>query len=404
MYPEELDLGTAYWWSPDSKRIAYLQFDTSHEMQYPQVDLRGLRGTLEMERYPQAGTPNADVRLGVVSPDGGSTRWMDLGETRNHLLARVYWRPDSSAVAIERLNRVQTWLDFLFADPADGVARTVIHEKDPAWINPGNEFRFLKSNQFLWSSERDGYRHLLFYSADGKQVSRITEGNWEVTALAGVDEAHARLYYAATEAASPLDRQLYTIGFDGKSKKRVTQPAGTHTISMSPTTEYYLDTFSSLSSAPRRTLHTIDGAEWALYREADRKVQDEYNILPTEIVEMKASDGTLLYGRLIKPAGFKAGQKYPAIVMVYGGPGAQSVHNAWAGATWDQALAHRGFVIWQVDNRGSVGRGHAFESPLYRRFGEKELADQRDGVHWLIAQGFADPARIGIYGWSYGAT
>ena len=112
VYPEELDLGTAYWWSPDSKRIAYLQFDTSHEMQYPQVDLRGLRGTLEMERYPQAGTPNADVRLGVVSPDGGSTRWMDLGETRNHLLARVYWRPDSSAVAIERLNRVQNELDF----------------------------------------------------------------------------------------------------------------------------------------------------------------------------------------------------------------------------------------------------------------------------------------------------
>ncbi len=401
VYPEELDLGTAYWWSPDSKRIAYLQFDTSHEMQYPQVDLRGLRATLEMERYPQTGTPNADVRLGVIPADGGQTRWMDLGETRDHLLARVYWRPDSSAVAIERLNRVQNELDFLLADPADGVARRLIHEKDPVWINVGDQFRFLKSNQFLWSSERDGYRHLYLYSSEGKQLSRITEGNWEVTALAGVDEEHSRLYYTGTEAG-PLERQLYSIGFDGTGKKRLTQAAGTHTVSMSPTTGYYLDTFSSLTSPPRRTLHTNDGAEWAVYREADHKLQDEYNLLPTEIVQVKASDGTLLYARLIKPAAFKPGQKYPAIVMVYGGPHAQSVHNAWAGATWDQALAHRGFVIWQLDNRGSGGRGHTFETPLYRRLGEKELADQRDGVRWLTSQGFVDPARIGIYGWSYG--
>jgi dipeptidyl-peptidase-4 len=157
-----------------------------------------------------------------------------------------------------------------------------------------------------------------------------------------------------------------------------------------------------MTTPPRRTLHTIDGAEWSIYREADRKLQDEYNLLPSEIVQVKASDGTQLYARLIKPANFHAGQKYPAIVMVYGGPGAQSVRNSWSGATWDQALAHRGFVIWQLDNRGAAGRGHAFESALYRRLGEKELADQREGVRQLIAQGFVDPARIGIYGWSYG--
>lgn len=409
VYPEELDLGTAYWWSPDSKRLAYLQFDVSHEMQYPQVDLRGLRGSLELERYPQAGTPNADVRLGVISAEGGSTKWMDLGETRDHLLARVHWRPDSSGIAIHRLNRVQNELDLLLADPADGVARTLIHEKDPTWINITDQFHFLKSGEFVWSSERDGFRHLYRYSADGKQMGRITQGNqqgnqqgnWEVTDVAGVDEAASRVYYVSTEA-SPLERQLYAIHMDGSGKQRLTQAAGSHSISMSPSHEYFLDTYSSLTTPPRRTLHAIDGAEWAVYREADHKVQDEYNLLPTEIVQVKAPDGTLLYARLIKPPNFRAGQKYPAIVMVYGGPHAQSVRNSWTGATWDQALAHRGFVIWQLDNRGAAGRGHAFESPLYRRLGEKELADQREGVRHLISQGFVDPARIGIYGWSYG--
>jgi dipeptidyl-peptidase-4 len=171
---------------------------------------------------------------------------------------------------------------------------------------------------------------------------------------------------------------------------------------MGPTTEYYVDTFSSLTQPARRTVNASDGTEWSVYREMDRRLIDEYEVLPAEIVTFKGSQGTLFYARLIKPANFHAGEKYPAIVMVYGGPGAQSVRNAWSGATWDQALAQRGFVIWQVDNRGSRGRGHAFEAPIYHRMGKTELADQLEGIHYLVGQGFVDPARIGIYGWSYG--
>jgi dipeptidyl-peptidase-4 len=171
---------------------------------------------------------------------------------------------------------------------------------------------------------------------------------------------------------------------------------------MGPTAQYYVDTFSSMTEPPRRTIHGNDGKEWAVYREADRKPLEQYQILPSEIVTIKASDGTPLYARLIKPAHFDPSKKYPAIVMVYGGPGAQSVRDAWTGLSWDQALAQMGFVIWQLDNRGSTGRGHAFEAPLYRRFGQTELADQRRGVDYLISQGYVDRARIGIYGWSYG--
>ncbi len=400
VYPEELDLGTAYWWSPDSSRIAYLQFDVSHEFVYPQVALGGLRAIAEPERYPQAGTPNPEVRLGVVSASGGNTRWMDLGEPRGSLIARVYWAPDSLELAIERFNRVQNERDLMVALP-NGTSRVVLHESDPYWINTDDLFHFLSDGEFLWGSERDGFRHLYLYSLDGKQRKRLTEGNWEVTALAGVDEAKQRVYFVSTQA-SPLERQLYSVRLNGKDLTRISQGAGTHHISMGPACEYYMDTFSSLTEPPRKTLHRSNGAEWGTFWEAGHKLSDEYEILPTETVTLKAGDGTLLYAQLIKPANFRAGEKYPAVVMVYGGPGEQEVIDAWRGATWDQVLAQRGFVIWQLDNRGSAGRGHAFESPLYHRFGKTELADQLEGVKYLIEQGFVDPARIGIYGWSYG--
>jgi dipeptidyl-peptidase-4 len=401
VYPEELDLGTAYWWSPDSRKIAYLQLDIAREMIYPQVALGGLRAILEPERYPQAGTANAEVHAGVVPATGGPTRWMDLGETRGFLIARVYWSPDSSKLAIERFTRVQNQVDLMFADAATGSSKSILHETDPYWINANDLFRFLNDGEFLWGSERDGFQHIYVYGPDGKQRKKLTEGNWEVTSIAGLDESRQTLYFVSSEG-SPLERQLYSIKLSGKDRKRISQGAGTHAISMSPTTDYYIDTFSSLTQPPRRTVHSGDGAESSVYREADRRLTDEYEVLPTEMVSFKGSDGTLFYARLIKPANFRAGEKYPAIVMVYGGPGAQSVRNSWSGATWDQALAQRGFVIWQMDNRGSKGRGHAFEAPIYRRMGKVELADQLEGVRYLIGQGFVDPARLGIYGWSYG--
>jgi dipeptidyl-peptidase-4 len=171
---------------------------------------------------------------------------------------------------------------------------------------------------------------------------------------------------------------------------------------MGPTAEYYLDDFSSLTEPPRTTVRSIGGEEWAVFRDADRKLIDNYLIQPREIVTFKAHDGTELYGRVIKPANFRVGEKYPAVVMVYGGPGEQTVRNAWEGADFAQVLAARGFAVWEMDNRGSSGRGHAFETPLYRRFGKTELADQLEGVRYLVAQGFVDPGRLGIYGWSYG--
>jgi dipeptidyl-peptidase-4 len=402
VYPEELDLGTAYWWSPDSKRIAYLQFDVSREPVFPQVDLLSARARLEPERYPKAGNPNADVRVGVVGAIGGETRWMDLGETRESLIARVDWLPGGQGLAVQRLNRIQNRLDLMIADPSTGAASLLLREQEPYWINVTDNYRFLKDGKpVLWSSEREGFRHLYLYTMEGKLAHTLTRGEWEITALAGVDEAAKAVYYVST-VQSPLERQLYRVGFDGKHPARLTPTKGTHTISMSPVCDFYLDSESSLTAPTQRTLHSKDGKQIAVYMEADRAAVDELEILPTEIVKFTTSDGALLYARLIKPAGFTPGKKYPAIVMIYGGPHSQNVRDIWSGASWDQALAARGFVIWQVDNRGSSGRGHRWESGIFRNFGAKELEDQVEGVRYLESLGFVDSARIGIHGWSYG--
>jgi dipeptidyl-peptidase-4 len=401
VYPEELDLGTAYWWSPDSQKLAYLQFDVSREQLYPQADFLKIQAVAEPERYPKAGTPNADVRLGIVPQVGGRTRWVDAGETRDWLLARVAWRPDSSEVLVQKLNRVQNQLHLLAADAGTGKTRDLLTETDSAWVNVDADPHFLKDGSFLWTSERSGYRHIYHYSPTGELRKQLTSGDWEVNSINGVDEEAGRVYFTSTEA-SPLQRQLYVVNLDGSGKRQITEAAGTHTVNMSPNASWFLDSYSSLTQPTRRVLRKADGSEWTVYREADRKALDEYEILPTEIVEFTPAGGPKLYARLIKPANFDPSKKYPAIVMVYGGPHAQSVRDSWSGLTWDQALAHKGFVIWQVDNRGSSGRGHRFEAPLYRRLGKQELEDQLAGVKHLLSMGFVDPQRIGVNGWSYG--
>ena len=402
VYPEELDLGTAYWWSPDSKSIAYMRFDISREPSYPHEDLRGPRPIYEPQRYPQAGENNPEVRVGVVGAGGGNTRWMDAGNTRDALIARVGWAPDSRSVYMVRTNRIQNKLELLLAAAGSGKASRILEEADKFWVNIQEDPVFVHSGQqFLWLSERDGFRHIYLYSVDGEQTKQLTQGPWEVTGITGVDEKAGRIYYSASET-SAVERQFYSVGITGEGKRQLSSGAGTHTIAMGPGGHFYLDTYSSLSSPPRTTVHAGDGHELRVYREQNKRLADDYEILPTELVSFRTPDGTLLYARLIRPANFEAGKKYPAVVLVYGGPDSQGVRNAWMGADLDQVLANEGFVIWQVDNRGSSGRGHAFETPVFRKLGSIELADQVAGVNYLISLGFVDRARIGIRGWSYG--
>ncbi len=403
VYPEELNLGTAYWWAPDSQAIAYLQFDVSKEPIYPHQDLRGPRPVYEPQRYPQAGENNPEVRLGVIPAGGGMTRWLDVGDTvRASLIARAGWVPDSRQIYVVKTNRIQNQLEFLLYDAASGSKRTVYKESDPFWVNVEGDPVFLKDGKrFLWTSERDGFRHLYLYSTRGGGAIQLTRGAWQVTDVSGVDESAGRVYFRSNEE-SPLERQLYSVKLDGADKRRVTSGAGTHRVLMAPGCGVFLDIFSSLSSPPEATLRTAGGEALAVYRQADRRALEKFAFLPTEIVEFKSKAGVTFYATLIKPAGFDPAKKYPAFVNVYGGPHAQAVRNAWPGMGIDQVYAHKGYVVWQMDNRGTSGRGHAFETPVFHNLGAIELADQREGIERLIAMGFVDRARIGVNGWSYG--
>lgn len=402
VYPEELELGTAYWWSPDSKAIAYLQFDISREPIVPHEDVLGVRVRYEPERYPQVGENNADVHLGVVPAAGGATRWLEVGDTRNaYLIARAGWMPDSRSVYVVRMNRVQNRLELFSIGVESNMPASILREADPYWINLDGDVRFLKDGKrFLWTSEKDGYRHIYLHSVEGKELKQLTKGEWEVRSILDVDDE--RVLYLSNEG-SPLEQHLYSVKLNGGGKQRLDKTEGTHRVSAGPGAPYYLDTYSTLKSPSRTTLHSGDGAELGVYREANTKAMDEYEILPTEIVKFKGADGTELHGRLIKPKGFQTGKKYPVLVEVYGGPGVMlPVHNSWTGLSMDQVYAHKGYVVWECENRGGQGRGHRFETAIFRNLGSAELADQLAGVKYLVSLGFADEKRIGIHGWSYG--
>src|SRR4029077_9736113 len=228
VYPEELEIKTAYWWAPDSSAIAYLEMDEHKVSQYPLVDFSSPTGEAEMERYPTAGGANPIVRVFVASLNGGEPRAMDMGAETHIYIPRVHWLTDSKQLAIQRLNRAQTRLDFLIADASTGKTRTALSESDANWINLSDDLYFLQyGKRFLWSSERSGYRHLYLFDLEGKQLAQLTKGEWEVTSIDAVDEAKGLVYFTATEK-SPLERHLYRLALDGTGFTRLTKDEGTH--------------------------------------------------------------------------------------------------------------------------------------------------------------------------------
>jgi dipeptidyl-peptidase 4 len=404
VYPEELDLKTAYWWSPDSSKIAFLEMDERNVSKYPLVDFASYEGEADEERYPVAGGANPIVKVYVADVANGKTTLMDTGVEMNQYIPRVDWLTDSKRVAIQRLNRAQTQLDLLVVDVGSGKSNVLLTEKDGYWINVTDDLRFLKDGKrFLWSSERTGYRHLYLYGLDGKEISQLTKGEWEVSAVQSVDEAKGLVYFTATEK-SPMERHLYRVAFDGTGFTRITQKDGTHATEFAPDAGAFVDACSNTITPQQQWIARADGSSPIALNENKVGELEKYRLVAPEFLQVKSHDGIVLNAWVIKPPNFDAAKKYPVLVYTYGGPHAQVVLNAWGGTTflWHQLMAQKGFVIFALDNRGSAGRGHRFEEPIHLRLGAQELSDQRDGVTWLKAQPWVDGSRIGIWGWSYG--
>ncbi|HXY01700.1 MAG TPA: DPP IV N-terminal domain-containing protein [Candidatus Limnocylindrales bacterium] len=404
VYPEELEIFSAYWWAPDSSAIAYLEMDERNVTQFPLVDFESFAGAAEMQRYPVAGGKNPVVRVLVAPLNGGQPRAMDIGADTDIYIPRVNWLPDSRHLAIQLLNREQTILELLVADTSTGKTSTLLTEKDSYWVNVHDDLHFFKDGKrFLWSSERSGFRHLYLYGLDGKQQAQLTHGDWEVSQVKAVDEANGIVYFTATEK-STLEHHLYRVSLDGRGFARLTKEDGTHDPQFSPNQSFYLDTYSNAATPPRQDLYRAEGTHAAILNENKAEELAQYHLSPVEFFTVKSRDGVSLNSYTIKPPRFDPAKKYPVIVYTYGGPHAQVVRNAWGGPNflWHQMMAQKGYVIFVLDNRGSSGRGHAFETPIYHRLGAQELSDQRDGVAWLREQPWVDTNRIGIWGWSYG--
>ena len=414
VYPEELDLGTAYWWSPDSSRIAFLEMDERPVTKYPLIDFLSYTGETHTMRYPKTGDANPVVRAGVVPVSGGKTQWITTGAETNIYLARVNWLPDSKQLAIQRLNREQNRLDLLLADASSGVSKVILTEADKYWINISDDLHFLADGQrFLWSSERSGFRHLYLYDASGKQLRQLTDGEWAVSGFEGfgpgsetglvVEEGRGYVYFHSNKE-DPTQGHLYRLSLADKSVTRITKEAGSHFVSMAPGAQFFVDTYSNAMTPPRLDLYRADGTRVATINENKVPELAEYHLSPAEFVNVSTDDGAKLYGMMIKPPDFDPSRKYPVLISVYGGPHAQVVRDAWGGANflWHQMMAQKGYIIFSLDNRGSFGRGHNFETPLYHHFGKVELGDQLAGVRYLKSLPYVDGSRIGIWGWSYG--
>jgi dipeptidyl-peptidase-4 len=414
LYPEELDTVTAYWWSPDSSKIAYYQMDERPVTHYPITDMSAPTGGTTYTRYPQTGEANPIVSVGVVGVPGGETKWMDTGGEKGVYIPRVEWLRDSSRVAIQRLNRAQNRLDLLFCDAATGASATIVTDTDKYWINISDDLYFFADNKrFLWSSERTGFRHYYLYDLSGKLLEQLTSGDWSITGGGGfgpgsnshpaVDEKHGYIYFSS-DKESPTQTHLYRVSMRDRTITQVTHATGSHEVKISPDAAAFIDEYSNAMTPTRQDLYRMDGTRVAVINEGKVPELAEYDLSPLEFVEIPASDGTKMYASILKPPHLDPSKKYPVLINVYGGPGVQTIHDDWEGLGFllEEMFADKGYIVFALDNRGSLGRGHAFETPIFHQFGKVELEDQLAGVKYLNSLGYVDSARIGIMGGSYG--
>jgi dipeptidyl-peptidase-4 len=395
-----------YWWSPDGTRIAFLQLRESKVPVYPVVDDVSSPPTLETERYPRAGDPNPEARLGIVSVNGGAPRWVDLSRYAGAepLIVSVAWAPDGRRVLYQVQDRIQTWLDLDEVTVDSLRTRTLFRETTQAWVEPQEDgLQFLKDGSFLWLSERTGWKHVYHYAADGTLVAPVTRGAWEARVLHGLDPATGWVYFSGTER-SAVGSDVYRVRLDGSGLERLSKVDGTHTASFNPPFALFLDTWSDAATPPQVRLHHADGTEARVIDRNPVPALREYALAQPELLEVTARDGFRMPALLLKPPDFDPAKRYPVYQHTYGGPHAPQVKNAWGGATYlfHQMLAQKGVVVWICDNRTASGKGAASAWPLYKNFGELELRDIEDGLDWLAQKPWVDASRIGINGWSYG--
>jgi dipeptidyl-peptidase-4 len=416
VYEEEFGLAQAWNWSPDSRYIAYWHLDESAEPTIQLSDFAGSHPEWTSIRIPQPGDSNPRVRIGVVAARTGHSVWLDPGETGEFYIPRIYWTSRPDTLAVVTLNRTQNTVKLYFFDVKTGGRRLVFTQVSDTWIDVFDFYANVQDlmsfpagrPEFLWISDRDGWQHIYRYDYSGRLLGQVTHGRWSVARIEGTDSPRGIIYYTSTEA-SPLERQLYAIGFDGKGERRLTTTAGTHNIDMSPDTRYYIDRWSSVSQPRQVELWTTSdraGAGRLL-----KKLEDNAKVTqwlathaysaPT-LMRFTTSDSAQIDISVVRPVPFDSTRRYPMVFAIYGGPGSQQVYNSFSGSTWTQWLAQQGYLVVGVNNRGTNNYGSAFMKTVYKRLGYWEAHDFAETARFLGTKTYADAAHVAIIGTSYG--
>jgi dipeptidyl-peptidase-4 len=411
VYEEEFSFAKAFYWSPDSKRLAYHRFDESAVKEYNLQKWN--KGQLYPEdyrfKYPKAGEANSVIEIWMYDIASQQKVKADIGAEKDIYIPRVQWTSNASILSVRRLNRLQNNLDILHVDAATGNSKVVLNEKNAAYVDIDycDDLQYLQDGKhFVFSSEQNGNKHLYLYTMEGKLVNQITSGNWEMTQFLGMDEKTKTVYYISTEG-NHLGRQFYAISLDGKKKTKLSTKPGTHSVNISSDFQFYIDYQSALNQPLEVSLYKMKGNALVKVLESNetlKKTVQEYGVLPKELFTFKTVEGIDLHGLMIKPKNFDATKKYPVLLYQYSGPRSQNVTDSWGGGHFyfHQMLAQQGYLIVVVDTRGTGYRGERFVKMTYKELGKYELEDLVEASKYLSSLSYVDKDRLGVWGWSYG--
>jgi dipeptidyl-peptidase-4 len=397
----------AFWWSPDSKHIAFFRTDDSPVPVYTITDGNGQHGYLETIRYPKVGDPNPQVKVGMIAPSGGRVIWAEFNPMEDQYFGLPYWKPDGKTLLVQWMNRKQNNLKIWEVDPSNGMKTLFLHEEQPAWISlddEGDRIHFLENgNGFILMSDVSGFKQMYHYDLKGQLVSRLNPGKYAVTELNHIDTKNNVVYFTAKKENS-AHKDLYRVNLDGTKLQRLTFGDYHHySISLSPDASYFITTYSNVSTPPKMAVVNNSGK---LIREfADNKGPrfENVELAKTEIIRVMSDDSLFsLPMKVTWPLNMDKGKKYPVLISIYGGPEAGTVMDNWALNGNQQWYAKEGMIQVAMDHRASGHFGKKGADFMYHNLGYWEMKDYTTMVKWLIANGNADPAKICITGFSYG--
>jgi dipeptidyl-peptidase-4 len=405
VHRQEFGISKGIWWSAKGNKLAYYRMDESMVSDYPIIDVSETPARLTKIKYPMAGLKSHHVTVGVYDIATGKSVFMKTGLPEDQYLTCVTWGPEEKYVYIALVNRAQdhVWLNQY--DAATGrLMRTLFEEEDEQYVEPEHQLVFLPNTptEFLWYSERDGFQHLYHYDTGGKLIKQLTSGNWVVLDILGFSDDGNSLTVSGTGAV-PTETHVYKVDLEKGGQKQLTKASGTHRAKVNSSGKFIVSNYSNTTTP--RVIEILDHkSKKVKLLQASENPLKGYTVPTVEQSHLKAKDGTPLHYTMLTPSDFDETKKYPVLVYVYGGPRVQIVTNSWLGGArlWMHYLAEQGFIVFQMDSRGSSNRGLEYEQAIHRNCGDMEMSDQLDGVAYLKSLPYVDGDRMAVNGWSYG--